>query len=111
MFDANELASLDSNYFTVIYKDIYDVTIKSNNTGHVIYKDIYDVTIKSNNTGHYWSLHSPGYPEPGTVIIFHSHFASCPYHQHGRATSLRQAVKSIKSHDRFQLNGRKPVRR
>lgn len=62
MFDANELASLDSNYFTVIYKDIYDVTIKSNNTGH------------------YWSLHSPGYPEPGTVIIFHSHFASCPYH-------------------------------
>ena len=93
MFDANELASLDSNYFTVIYKDIYDVTIKSNNTGH------------------YWSLHSPGYPELGTVIIFHSHFASCPYHQHGRASSLRQAVKSIKSHDRFQLNGRKPVRR
>ena len=34
MFDVNELASLDSNYFTVIYKDIYDVTIKSNNTGH-----------------------------------------------------------------------------
>ena len=63
------------------------------------------------DTGHYWSLHSPGYPEPGTVIIFHSHFASCPYHQHGRASSLRQAVKSIKSHDRFQLNGRKPVRR
>ena len=26
MFDINELASLDSNYFTVIYKDIYDVT-------------------------------------------------------------------------------------
>ena len=93
MFDANELASLDSNYFTVIYKDIYDVTIKSNNTGD------------------YWRLHSPGYPEPGTVIIFHSHFASCPYHQHGGASSLRQAVKSIKSHDRFQLNGRKPVRR
>ena len=53
MFDVNELASLDSKYFTVIYKDIYDITIKSNNTGH------------------YWSLHSPGYPEPGTVIIFH----------------------------------------
>jgi hypothetical protein len=28
---------------------------------------------KTNNTDHYWSLHSPGYPEPGTVIIFHSH--------------------------------------
>ena len=34
MFDVNELASLDSKYFTVIYKDIYDITIKSNNTGH-----------------------------------------------------------------------------
>lgn len=47
MFDANELASLDSNYFTVIYKDIYDVTIKSNNTGH--YWCICQVKNRSNN--------------------------------------------------------------
>ena len=26
MFDANELASLDANYFTVIYKDIYEMS-------------------------------------------------------------------------------------
>ena len=26
MFDANELERLDSKYFTVIYKDIYDVS-------------------------------------------------------------------------------------
>ena len=41
MFDTNELASLDLNYFTVIYKDIYDVTIKSNNTGH--YKPLINI--------------------------------------------------------------------
>jgi len=34
MFDAKELDSLDPKYFTIICNDIYDVTIKSNNTGH-----------------------------------------------------------------------------
>lgn len=92
MFNTQELASLDPKYFTIIYRDPYDVTIRSNNTGH------------------YWSLHSPDYPTEGTVIIFHTHFASCPYHQHGRANSLRQAVRSVQSHDRWQLKGR-PKRR
>lgn len=33
--------------------------------------------------------------------------ASQPYHQPGRARSLGQALKSIKEHDVFQMNGRK----
>ncbi len=45
--------------------------------------------------------------EMGTVIIFHKHKASHPYHQHGRANTLRQAVRSIRGHDRWQKNGRK----
>ena len=40
-------------------------------------------------------------------VIFHKHRASYPYHRHGRAGSLRQAIRSIKGHDVFQLNGRK----
>lgn len=91
MFDMKELEALDQKYFTVIYKDIYDVTIRSNNTGH------------------YWSLHSPDYPGSGFVAIFHSHSAE-PFHAHGRANSLRQAIQSIKSHDRWQMKGR-PKRR
>lgn len=87
MFDANDLACLDPKYFNIIYEDVYDVTIRSKNTGH------------------YWSLHSPEYPERGVVIIFHSHRAE-PFHAHGRANSLRQAVKRIQSHDRWQLKGR-----
>lgn len=87
MFDMKELDSLDQQYFTVLYKDVYDVTIRSKNTGH------------------YWSLHSPDCPEQGVVIIFHFHRYE-PFHAHGRANSLRQAVKSIKSHDRWQLQGR-----
>ena len=88
MFDMKELDSLDERYFSVIYKDLYDVTIRSKNTGH------------------FWSLHSPDCPENNIVVIFHSHHAE-PFHMHGRARSLRQAVKGIKRHDRWQMNGRK----
>lgn len=63
------------------------------------------------NTGHFWYLHNPEYPEKGTIILFHKHKADDKYHLRGRGNSLGQVVRSIKSHDRFQLNGRKPVRR
>lgn len=88
MFDTNDLAVLNPDYFTIIYKDAYDVAVMSKNTGH------------------YWSIHNPEYPTVGTCIIFHKHKASHPYHQHGRANSLRQAVRSIQGHDRWQLKGR-----
>ncbi|MCR4691303.1 MAG: hypothetical protein K5739_08160 [Lachnospiraceae bacterium] len=91
MFDMNDLATLDDRYFCILYKDPYDVTIRSKNTGH------------------YWSLHSPDCPDRGVVVIFHAHHIG-PFHTHGRANSLRQAVRSIKSHDRWQLQGR-PKRR
>ena len=45
------------------------------------------------------------------VVMFHRHSGNHPYHQHGRARSLRQAVKSIQGHDAYQMNGRRPVRR
>lgn len=58
----------------------------------------------SSNTGHYWYLHNPEYPEQGTVIIFHKYKASHRYHQYGRANTLRQAVRSIRGHDRWQMD-------
>ena len=93
MFSHEELQSLDPKYFLIITADEYDVTVMSRNTKH------------------YWYLHCTGYPGDSNCIIFHKHKYSHPYHQHGRGNSLRQAVRSIKSHDRFQLNGRKPVGR
>lgn len=63
----------------------------------------------SRNTGHYWYLHCTEYPEEQSLIIFHKHFFRCPYHQHGKANTLNQAVRSIKEHDKFQLEVRKCV--
>lgn len=41
-----------------------------------------------------------------SLVIFHKHRFQHPYHQHGRANTLRQAVKSIQSHDKWQMGGR-----
>lgn len=68
-----------------------------------------DITIQSRNTGHYWYLHCTEYPMEQSLIIFHKHFFKCPYHQHGRANTLNQAVRSIKGHDKYQLEVRKCV--
>ena len=61
------------------------------------------------NTGHYWYLHCTEYPMEQSLIIFHKHFFKCPYHQHGRANTLNQAVRSIREHDKYQLEVRKCV--
>lgn len=93
MFSSEDLKCLDPEYFSIITTDVYDVTIMSRNTGH------------------YWYLHNPEYPERGTVIIFNSHHSDrsgrIRYHLHGKANTLRQAVRSIRGHDRWQMNGRK----
>lgn len=81
MFNTEDLKCLDLKCFCVIAVDDYDVTIMSRNIGHC------------------WHLHNPGYPREGSVVIFHKHKFSHPHHQHGKANTLRQAVKGIKSHD------------
>lgn len=89
MFSSEDLRFLDPKYFSIIITDAYDVTIMSRNTGH------------------YWYLHNPEYSDQRTVIIFHKHKAFHPYHQHGRAKTLRQAILSIRKHDKWQMGGRK----
>ena len=89
MFKQEDLECLNSGYFEVICKSDRDVTIMSRNTKHV------------------WYIHNPEYPLPESCVIFHKHKISCPYHQHGYSSSLRQAVQSIKKHDRWQMSGRK----
>lgn len=40
---------------------------------------------------------------PSSLVMFHKHRFRYPYHQHGRANTLRQAVKSIQGHDKWQM--------
>ena len=47
MFSNEDLKCLNPEYFNIITKDAYDVTVMSSNTGH------------------YWYLYNPEYPEQG----------------------------------------------
>ncbi len=91
MFTEEELKSIDGKYFAIIMTSDYDVTLMSKNTRHV------------------WYLHNVELPDRQMVITFHKHRASDPYHRHSECGTLRKAIKDIKCHDEFQLNGRKPV--
>jgi len=91
LFNTEDLKCLDSQYFNIILIDDYDVTIQSRNTGH------------------WWYIHNTGYPTDGATIIFHRHRGNQPYHNHGKANTLRQAVRGIKSHDKWQMGGRKKM--
>lgn len=88
MFSQEELQSVDPKYFNIILLDPYDVTVQSKNTGH------------------YWILHSTGVSGKNACLVYHKHKCQHPYHQHGHGNSLRQAIRSIQSHDRWQMNGR-----
>ena len=85
MFNQEHLSQIDKQYFNVIMLDGKDVTIQSRNTGH------------------YWYLHCAGYPTEEALVIFHKHRFSHPYHQHGRANTLRQAIRSIQGHVYFEI--------
>ena len=84
-FSMNEIAAIDSGYFYIISDGPYEVRLKSKNTRH-----FWIITVRDNH-----------------VLIFHSHLGDGPYHQHGKASRLETAVRSIVAHDKFQLKKRK----
>lgn len=91
VFTTEELPPIDRKYFTVIVTDAYDVTLISNNTRHV------------------WCIDSVELKDRNLCLVYHKHHIT-PYHSHSRCGTLRRIIKDIKSHDEFQLNGRKPAR-
>ncbi len=94
MFDTNDYDQLDRDYFIVICIDAYDVTLRSRNTGH------------------YWYLHLTESQVGSKVIVYHKHEWKKPYHFQKRVTTIRQAVRLIKDHDKWQImqNKRNHVR-
>lgn len=93
MYTQAELDNLDRKYFAVILANEHDITLLSKNTHHM------------------WQLHSVELPDGDLTVIFHKHRPSDQYHTHSRSRSLDGALRQIRSHDQFQLNGRRPVKK
>ena len=91
MFTTEKLQSIDKKYFTLIVADAYNVTLISNNARHAGYT--HNVELKDRDL----------------CLIYHKYHINHPYHSHFRCGTLRETIRDIKSHDEFQLNGRKPV--
>lgn len=83
MFSQEKSNSVDPKYFNIILLDPYDVSTQSRNTVH--YRSLYCSGVSGNNA----------------CLVYHKHRFSHPYHQHGYGNSLRQAIWSIKFHDRW----------
>lgn len=93
MYTQAELDAIDKKYFSIILMNEYDVTLMSKNTHHV------------------WQLHNVELPDGEITVVFHKHHASDQYHTRSRSRTLSRAIRDIKSHDQFQLNGRRPVKK
>lgn len=94
MYTQQELSNLDRKYFEVIVASDYDITLLSRNTKHM------------------WQLHSVELPDGSLIVLFHKHHVSDEYHLQKRFSGdLDSVIRSIKSHDRFQMNGRRPVQK
>ncbi len=81
MFSEAEL-NIDSNYFEIINRNYYVVTIRSKNTGH------YWHIVNSDETNY-----------RRTCYIYHKHKTEDQYHYHGCHRTLDICLKSIYCHD------------
>lgn len=65
------------------------------------------VTIRSKCTGHEWHIVVQESVRFRSFEISHRHNRHDSFHLHGHAGTFKKALETIKSHDTFQLNGRK----
>lgn len=91
MYTRQKLEIIDRSYVEVIIADEYDVILMSKNTRHV------------------WYLRNVELPGGEVTVILHKHQVSDPYHAHDRSRTIKRAIRDIKKHDLFQMNGRKLV--
>ena len=70
-----------------------------------------NIMLQSKRTGHFWQIRSSPEPEKRSCVVFHKHRRNDPYHCHCKADNLYHALAKIRSHDAWQLKGRKKARK
>ena len=93
MFNKKDLSQIDKTYFKVAAATCYNICLQSKNTKH------------------HWIIQSIINNGFRSLIIYHRHGNNGEFHIQPRfhPRSVAQAQELIKSHDLFQLNGRKPI--
>ena len=93
MFNKKDLSQIDRVYFKVNAATCYNICLQSKNTKH------------------HWIIQAIMNNGFRSLIIHHRHGNIGEYHIQPRfhPRSVKQAQEMIKSHDLYQLNGRKPI--
>lgn len=73
----------------------------------VITANSQNILMQSKSTGHYWQIHSSADPDKRACVVFHKHRKNDPYHCHCKADNLYHAIAKIRSHDKWQMKGRR----
>ena len=89
MFSKRDIAEIDTEYFSVLSTNAFQVTIKSNCTGHEWH------ILSRQDQVHGRTIH--------TCIIYHRHNRRVGFHLHGQASNLAEAIQKIKNHDNLYL--------
>ena len=79
----------------------------SNRHFQVLNSSAYCVTVRSFLTGHDWHIIVQEYDRHRTFQIYHRHNPTDAFHVHGHKGSFKSALRDIRDHDKFQMNGRK----
>lgn len=59
---------------------------------------------QSKSTKHYWILlKQPFNVENAPICIYHKHLKHLFYHRHWKAYNMKQAIESIKGHDKYVM--------
>lgn len=93
MFTRREMQLFGGGYFSIIrIEDKY-------------------IEIKSLNTKHQWIVFKKSIDSDRPVTLYHKHTADTKYyHKHWEAWTVKQAVESIKSHDRYVIENGETIR-
>lgn len=89
MFDQNDFAQIDKEYFRALTE-----------TG-------YHIILKSKNTGHTWDIYCQERTRGRSLVISHKHSDTEPFHIQRKyhPKTVTDAQKKIMKHDKWYLRG------
>lgn len=89
MISQEELQMIDNQYFNVIQKSCFIISLQSKNTKH------------------YWNIVEEEFPHFRHFKVYHKHNQSDEFHRHRDRGNLSLVLQDIIDHDIFQMKGRK----
>ncbi len=74
---------------------------------NILLNNGFAISVQSKNTKHYWHIIEEEFDSFRHFKLYHKHNRLDEFHRHRDKKNMAAVVDEIKSHDEFQLNGRR----